>query len=111
MATTKSHPQVNAILILSTDEIYPFDYKECEQALTFFFDRLQCPKAAATSVPVEIKIDFCHANGPQFRNLRPGSIHRVVTPPDGYKNDHTGMWVMGVGEPVKVLTEEFSVIN
>lgn len=60
-----------------------------------------------SDVPKRIKIKYCQACGPQFKNLLPDSEHDVVTPPAGYKNDHTGVWVMGIGEPVKVLSNEY----
>jgi transcription elongation factor Elf1 len=58
---------------------------------------------------VKIQITQCHAFGQSFRNLIPGSIHDVIAPPEDYKNDK-GTWVMGVGEPVKVLPNEFKII-
>lgn len=72
---------------------------------------LLCPKAKPVEVPVQVKVIFCAAHGRQFANLTPGSIHEVVTPPAGYKNDHTGVWVMGVGEPVKLLSNEFTKVQ
>lgn len=56
-----------------------------------------------------IQITYCHAFGKEFSNLTPGSIHRVIPPPEEYKNDK-GIWVMGVGEPVKVLSDEYKKI-
>lgn len=66
-----------------------------------------CPNASAIKIPQKIKVIYCNAKGKAFSNLIPNSEHEVVSPPDGYKNDHTGVWVMGVGEPVKLLSEEF----
>lgn len=68
-----------------------------------------CP-GRNTSKLTKIKITYCHANGKVFENLTPGSEHEIVTPPKGYKNYEGGVWVMGVGEPVKVLNEEFEFI-
>jgi len=59
----------------------------------------------------KIKITNCTANGRQFSNLIPGSIHDVIIPPKGYKNGDRGYWVMGVGEPVLVLFNEFEFFN
>lgn len=64
---------------------------------------LNCPGSAAVK---KIKITNCRAVGRQFENLTPGSIHEVIEPPAGYDNSR-GVWVMGVGEPVKVLFGEF----
>lgn len=55
----------------------------------------------------QIKITQCNASGPQFKNLKPGSVHKTVNPPEGYSHDKKGVWVMGIGEPVKVLKGEF----
>lgn len=57
---------------------------------------------------MKIKIKHCTACGPQFENLKDGSIHEVIAPPPG-ENDKRGWWVMGVGEPVLVLTYEANV--
>lgn len=70
-----------------------------------------CPKAQPFNLPVTVKVIKCEAHGKQFANLTPGSVHDVVTPPNGYQNDHTGVWVMGVGEPVKLLTREFTPVK
>ncbi len=53
----------------------------------------------------QIEIIKCEAVGPQFANLVPGSMHDIISPPAGYDNKG-GVWVMGVGEPVKVLFRE-----
>lgn len=63
------------------------------------------------NLPQKIRIIKCVAIGECFSNLIPGSEHEVVEPPLPYKNDERGLWVMGVGEPVKVLTSEFKIIN
>lgn len=56
-----------------------------------------------------IRIDNCHANGKQFSNLTKGSYHQIVKPPTGYVNGDRGVWVQGVGEPVKLLFDEFDI--
>lgn len=68
----------------------------------------RCPFWTPDQQPAQIKITGCNAMGAQFGNLTPGSIHAVIDPPDGYKNDPTGVWVMGIGEPVKVLRGEYT---
>ncbi len=70
-----------------------------------------CPKAPKKEFKGKIQITYCTAHGRVFANLTPNSIHEIVTPPVGYKNGHTGVWVMGVGEPVKVLSNEFIKID
>ena len=59
-------------------------------------------------IDVKIRITQCNANGQAFSNITPGSIHEVITPPDGYKNGDKGVWVQGNGEPVKVLFNEYT---
>lgn len=61
-------------------------------------------------IPQKIQITICGGFGKQFSNLTPNSIHDVVEPPAPYKNDSSGVWVMGVGEPVKVLHNEFKKV-
>lgn len=55
-----------------------------------------------------VKITNCTASGAQFKNLTPGSIHKIVTPPDKYINGDGGVWVQGIGEPVKILFNEYN---
>lgn len=65
-----------------------------------------CPGAKAVK---KIKIIKCFAVGSAFENLIPDSVHNVIDPPSG-KDNSRGVWVMGVGEPVKVLFEEYEEI-
>lgn len=69
-----------------------------------------CPKQKEQPLPVRIRITDCRANGKIFSNLIPGSEHDVVSAPKG-QNNNGGVWVMGVGEPVKVLDNEFESVN
>ena len=60
----------------------------------------------------KIKITVCQAFGPQFENLIPDSIHDVIETPARHKNSEMkGVWVMGIGEPVKVLNDEYTQIK
>lgn len=59
----------------------------------------------------KIKITKCNAVGKIFSNLTPNSIHEITTAPKGYKSDKKGVWVMGIGEKVKVLNSEFELIS
>jgi hypothetical protein len=54
-----------------------------------------------------IRITEVFAFGEYFYNLTPNSEHTVIKAPTNYKDDLQGVWVMGVGQPVKVLNEEF----
>jgi len=65
-----------------------------------------CPAAPKQEKPEYIKITRCEAYGRVFENLKPGSIHKVVPVPEKYKLIG-GIWVMGIGEPVRVLPREF----
>lgn len=57
-----------------------------------------------------IKIIHCGACGEEFQALVPGSIHQVVSPPEGQDNKR-GEWVMGKTEPVLVLFGEFTYVK
>jgi len=63
-----------------------------------------CPKA---ELPERIRITMCDAFGDHFANITPDSVHDVVPAPKG-QNNKGGVWVMGSGEPVKVLFGEFT---
>jgi hypothetical protein len=89
---------------------YNFEFVEVSE--TYKYENVHsCPKATQPDIPKKIEVINCRAVGKAFKNLEPGTIHDVVTPPTGYKNDHTGVWVMGVSEPVKLLTGEFTPIK
>lgn len=74
---------------------------------------MSCPHAEASdtdNIPKRVRVTHCNAFGEKFKNLTSDSEHDVVTPPSGYNNDHTGVWVMGIGEPVKMLAGEYTPI-
>ncbi len=58
---------------------------------------MSCRKAPKISTK-KIKVTLCRAQSRAFSNLTPGSVHDVVEPPRGYKNDASGVWVEGVGD-------------
>ncbi len=66
-----------------------------------------CPNV---EVSKSIRIIQCNAFGKHFKNLIPGSIHKVVPMPHNQNNDN-GVWVMGTSEPVKVLFDEFYYVD
>lgn len=70
-----------------------------------------CKHPSVFDVPKKVKVINCGAHGRIFANLLPNTVHEVVTPPNGYKNDASGVWVMGVGEPVKLLYNEYTKIS
>ena len=67
---------------------------------------VKCKKAQKAGM---VKITHCTAVGPEFENLNPGSIHCIISPPDGEDNTR-GEWVMGVHSPVLVFFREFEYV-
>ena len=63
----------------------------------------------------KIKILRAIPCGAISKNLIVDSIHEVVEPPKEYKkklpNGDGGYWVMGIGEPVRVLNHECETIE
>lgn len=57
-----------------------------------------------------LKVTHCNAYGNQFENLTDGSVHPILDPPEGQDNQR-GEWVMGNGEPVLLLYNEFKHIE
>lgn len=72
--------------------------------------RKKFERCSGTKEVAKIRIINCIAVGSQFSNLIPGSIHNIIDTPEGEDNNG-GVWVMGVGEPVKVLYQEFEFIQ
>ena len=70
-----------------------------------------CKKQPDTYLGKKIKITECTASGKVFSNFTPESVHTVVEPPEGYFNGDRGVFVMGIGEPVKLLFWEFNFIK
>jgi len=70
----------------------------------------QC-KAVQPENPVKVRITECAAVGALFANITPGSVHDVVTAPDGEPDNLLGVWVMGIGRPVKILKGEFEIVE
>lgn len=58
----------------------------------------------------KIKVTHCRAVGEAFSNLTDGSVHEIIAPPAGEKNNR-GEWVMGKGEPVLLLYSEFQYVK
>ena len=58
-----------------------------------------------------IKVIRCNAAGGSFLNMTPNSIHRIISPPEGYVNGDRGVWVQGIEEPVKLLYNEFDFLK
>lgn len=75
------------------------------------YDKFSAWMKANNHVGATIVITNCRACGKQFENLLKDSIHTVIPAPEGEKEDSIGVWVMGVGEPVKVLNGEFLFVE
>lgn len=73
-------------------------------------DSVRNCKGAKLMVAKKVKITNCHAGSPQFKNLVPDSIHEIVAPPKEYEDKKSWVWVMGVGEPVRILDEEYELV-
>ena len=56
-----------------------------------------------------IKVIKCNAVGENFLNLTPGSEHETVPAPEKYGH-LSGVWVMGLNEPVRLLKGEYKVL-
>ena len=56
----------------------------------------------------KIEITHCTANGEIFSNIIDGSKHTLITPPKD--RDKTEFWVMGNGEPIRLMSGEFKFI-
>ena len=88
---------VNFVILKSSDEF-------CKVKRT-------TPKNPAS----KIKITTCNASGLQFGNLLPNSIHKIIEPPEEHaeksQNWLRGVWVMGIGDPVMVLNNEFDIVE
>lgn len=71
---------------------------------------IKCPNAKAKE-PVTIKrvrISNFKGNSPAFANLINGTEHDVVECPKEYKSKYgSDVWVMGVGEPIRLLNGEY----
>ena len=58
----------------------------------------------------QLRIFHCaKADQPAYANITPQSVHHIIDPPEGERNWDNGVWVMGVGKPVKLLYREFFV--
>ena len=73
--------------------------------------RIYSCSSASEYIGKKIRITNCHAVGKEFSGLTPDSIHEIVSPPDSYKNGDKGVWVFGFSEPVKVLFNEFELVD
>lgn len=70
-----------------------------------------CSKRKPIVLPKRVKITYCNAAGQQFKNLSPGTEHDVINTPVGKEHLKEGVWVMGVGEPVRILPDEYEEIS
>ena len=45
-----------------------------------------------------------------FNDCTVGSIHEIIETPKGEKEDWRGVWIQGIGEPIKILNYEFEYL-
>ncbi len=73
-----------------------------------------CPFSEAQPVkelPKKVRITNFGGHSSTFANLTNGSEHDIVECPKEYKNKYANdVWVMGIGEPVRLLGNEYEEI-
>lgn len=74
-------------------------------------EMMTCPKAEKIPAGSEIMIINCNGQGTAFGNIKRDSVHKIIDTPVGEKYTARGYWVMGVGEPILVLTSECTLIS
>ncbi len=58
-----------------------------------------------------VRVINCTAVGYIFSNLTPKSEHDIIPVPKGESDNLPGIWVQGVGHPIKLLKGEYEVIE
>jgi hypothetical protein len=70
-----------------------------------------CPASNSADVK-RVRIKKVNGGPGLFDNLTPGSEHDTVPVPEHQKHKNlSGVWVMGVGEPVRILPTEYEIIK
>lgn len=68
----------------------------------------KCDEAVIVFKPIKIEVVRGEGFAPYFENLTPGSVHETVETPEEHKTSTApGVWVIGDGEPVKLLRGEY----
>lgn len=57
-----------------------------------------------------IQITYCWCTAPAYWNLKPGTIHKIVRAPEGFKNHKKCIWVRGEGAFCSLQQDEFKFI-
>jgi hypothetical protein len=117
--TVRSHEFHKNNLVTLKDNLGPYDLQQCIHCKASVKVRTlgEAPNSKAICIarefnlPSKIKIIQCEAFGNRFSNLTPGSIHVTVDAPKPLVEKADGVWVMGVGEPVKVLNGEYEIVE
>lgn len=116
------HKWVKQNLVTKIDKRGCYDIYKCEccgiEGKSYSFGRIEVPdryrskQALCSSVldKKRVKVLKCNAVGNAFTNIIPGSIHEIVTPPEG-EDRKRGEWVMGNGEKVLLLFREFVYVD
>jgi len=58
-----------------------------------------------------IKIIIQPKGNPAFANLIENSIHEVINAPDGYTNTKYSVWVKGINDNIRLLSNEFEIVS
>lgn len=113
------HKWVKQNLVTKKDRKGLYDHYKCEycgiEGKSYSMGRIEVPDRYANKQAIchgapkhkKVKVLRCNAVGSVFDNLKPGSIHDIVAPPDG-EDRKRGEWVMGVGDKVLLLYSEFN---
>jgi hypothetical protein len=59
---------------------------------------------------MKVKIRKVNGFSPEFSNLVEGSIHETLEPPKRFRK-LSGVWVMGVNEPIRLLPGEYTILD
>lgn len=70
-----------------------------------------CLKAEKPSKRKRVRIIKCNDLSFQFKELKPNTVHSIINPPRGYCGVMSGVWVMGIDEPVKLEKGEFELLK
>lgn len=114
-------------LVPMKDKYGTFEYYTCENCgLTgkrydktdeLLIDVIDHPRATKCDVGSDpwlgrsVRVTTCAITVGEYAKMKPGTIHVVVVPPEGYFNGDRGVWVRGTQEPIKLLNGEFELLD
>ena len=59
----------------------------------------------------KIMITECWNTSPNYKNIKPGTIHTIITHPEGKKNTNQVVWVEGIFRPALILSWEYKFVE